>query len=105
MPRYERVSFHWLGSDVDETHVGQVVLRDAENGPEMVLDIKGAEGEGPYLLVGTTPHDKHVFISTNSARDQVSDVRASWAEIEDGYVGRWIEKGYEYLFTFRLPDE
>jgi len=35
----------------------------------------------------------------------VNDVRASWAEIGDGYAGRWIEDGYEYLFTFNLPDK
>ena len=103
--RHEGVSFRWLGSDEDETQIGQVLLRQAESGPEMVLDIKGAEGEGPYLLVGTMPRGKHFFSATNSARDGVSDVRASWAQIQDGYAGCWIEEDYEYLFTFCLPDE
>ena len=31
--------------------------------------------------------------------------RVDPAEIGDGYAGRWIEDGYEYLFTFNLPDK
>jgi len=103
MPRYEDIHFRWLGSGEDTVLVGQVVLRDCESGPEMVLDIKGADSEGPYLLVGMMPRGKSFFIATNSAHDRVNDVRASWAEIDDGYAGRWIEDGHEYLFTFVLP--
>ena len=84
---------------------GQVLLRVGERGPEMVLDIKDAGDGGPFLLVGKQPRGKSFFVAENSANGRVNDVRASWAEISDGYAGRWIEEGYEYLFTFELPDK
>ena len=105
MPRYDNIEFRWVNSEEETLLAGQVLLRVGKSCPEMVLDIKGAGDGGPYLLVGKQPRRKSFFVAENSANGRVNDVRASWAEIGDGYAGRWIEDGYEYLFTFNLPDK
>ncbi len=105
MPRYDNIEFFWVNAEEKIMLAGQVLLRVGEGCPEMVLDIKGAGDGGPYLLVGKQPRRKSFFVAENSANGRVNDVRASWAEIGDGYAGRWIEDGYEYLFTFKLPDK
>jgi len=105
MPRYDNIGFRWANSEGEILLAGQVLLRVGKTYPEMVLDIKGAGDGGPYLLVGRQPRRKSFFVAENSANGRVNDVRASWAEIGDGYAGRWIEDGYEYLFTFKLPDK
>jgi hypothetical protein len=105
MPRYDNIEFRWVNSEGEVLLAGQVLLRVGKRGPEMVLDIKGDGDGGPYLLVGKQPGRKSFFVAENSANGRVNDVRASWAEIGDGYAGRWIEDGYEYLFTFELPDK
>jgi len=103
MPRYDNIEFRWVNAEEEIQLAGQV--RVGEDFPEMVLDIKGTGDGGPYLLVGKQPRRKSFFVAENSANGRVNDVRASWAEIGDGYAGRWIEDGYEYLFTFNLPDK
>ena len=105
MPRYDNIEFHWVNAEEKTLLAGQVLLRVGKSCPEMVLDIKGAGDGGPYLLVGKQPSRKSFFVAENSANGHVNDVRASWAEIGDGYAGRWIEGGCEYLFTFNLPDK
>jgi len=103
MPRYDNIEFRWVNAEEEILLAGQV--RVGKRGPEMVLDIKDAGDGGPFLLVGKQPRRKSFFVAENSANGRVNDVRASWAEIDDGYAGRWIEDGYEYLFTFKLPDK
>jgi hypothetical protein len=105
MPRYDNIEFRWVNAEEETLLTGQVLLRVGKSCPEMVLDIKDAGDGGPYLLVGKQPRRKSFFVAENSANGRVNDVRASWAEIGDGYAGRWIEDGYEYLFTFNLPDK
>jgi hypothetical protein len=105
MPRYDNIEFRWVNSEGEVLLAGQVLLRVGKRGPEMVLDIKGDDDGGPYLLVGKQPRRKSFFFAENSANGRVNDVHASWAEIGDGYAGRWIEDGYESLFTFELPDK
>jgi len=105
MPRYDNIQFRWMNSEGEGLLAGQVLPRVGETGPEMVLDIKGDDQGGPYLLVGKQPPRKPFFVAENSANGRVNEVRASWAEIDDGYAGRWIEDGTVNLFTFRLPDK
>jgi hypothetical protein len=108
MPRYEHVSFRFLNSNEEPHLIGEVLTRDGNAGPEMVLSITDPEGFRPYLLVGVMRRGKTYYVGQDSARDRGNHyVQASWAEIDDAiddaFVGRWIEDGDDYLFSFKLP--
>jgi len=105
MRRYDNIEFRWVNSEGEMVLARQVLLRVGKRGSEMVPDIKGDDQGGPYLLVGKQPPRKSFFVAQNSANDRVNHVRASWAEIDDGYAGRWIEDGTVNLFTSELPDK
>ena len=92
--RHDNVSFHFIGAKEDSRLPGTVVLRDGE----MVLDIPG--GDGPYLIAGKAR--KHWFEGMNSHSGRRYDVDAKWADLGGTYVGKWIEYGNEYLFSFDL---
>lgn len=88
------VMFRFLGSDEDSLLRGSVLVRDGE----IVLDIPG--GYGPYLIVGKPR--LHWYEGTNSATARRFEVSATWANVGESYVGRWIEANHEYLFSFVL---
>lgn len=69
----------------------------------MVIDINDPDGASRYLIVGRTRQGSSYFSGSNSANGRTTDVFASWAAVEGGYVGRWIEERVEYLFRFSLP--
>ena len=71
----------------------------------MVLDIRAPDGDGPYLIVGKVPASKTYFAGINSAGTRRNDVTASWARVDGGFVGRWIEVRVEYLFSFSIPHD
>ena len=103
--RYEGVRFQWFGPDEYTELTGQVLTRPGQAGPEMVLDVADPDGDGPYLIVGRVPAGKRYFAGINSARNRRNEVAASWASVETGFVGRWIEARIEYLFSFAIPNE
>lgn len=103
--RYEGVRFQWFGPDEHTELTGQVLTRRGEAGPEMVLDVADPDGDGPYLIVGRVPAGKTYFAGINSARTRRNEVAASWASVETGFVGRWIEARIEHLFSFAIPNE
>ncbi len=103
--RYEGVRFRWFGQNEYTELTGQVLTRCGQAGPEMVLDVADLDGDGPYLIVGRVPAGKTYFAGINSARTRRNEVAASWASVETGFVGRWIEARIEYLFTFVIPNE
>ena|SRR6266851_3121308 len=94
--RQEDVRFHFLGAVGDSKLTGTVVVRDGE----MVLDIPG--GNGPYLIAGKS--HGHWHAGTSSVRGKSNRVEAKWADVGGKYVGVWVEAGYEYLFSFELPN-
>lgn len=69
----------------------------------MVLDIADEGGARPYLLVGT---DRGGFFDGVEHRgDRGDEVRASWATVgNEVFVGKWIEGGEEYLFSFDVSE-
>jgi hypothetical protein len=104
MPRYEHVSFRFLNTNEDTPLFGEVLTKDGKSGPEMVLSITDSDGFRPYLLVGVVRRGKTYYVGQDSARDRGNHyVQVSWAEIDDACVGRWIEDGDDYHFSFRLP--
>ena len=103
--RYEGVRFQWFGPDEHTELTGQVLTRRGEAGPEMVLDVADPGGDGPYLIVGRASAGKTYFAGINSARTRRNEVAATWASVETGFVGRWIEARIEYLFSFVIPNE
>ena len=103
--RYDGVKFHWFGPDEDTVLTGQVVTRTGSAGAEMVLDIDDPAGDGPYLIVGRVSADNTYFAGLNSAPNRQNEVTASWARVDTGFVGRWIEERIEYLFSFAISDE
>ena len=98
--RYENVDFRWWGSDEDPLE-GEVVIRETAAGLEMVLGIGG--GSSQYLIVGRVPKGETYFVGMNSAGTRTNKVKASWAKVEEFYVGTWNEKDNDYLFSFALP--
>ena len=104
--KHEVVKFHWYGPDNEDTELkGEVVTRPGDAGREMVLEINDPGGEGPYLVIGQVPAGQSYFTGTNSARNRRNEVTAAWARVDVGFVGRWVEAGIEYLFSFELGEE
>jgi len=104
--KHADVKFHWYGPENEDTQLkGQILTRSQAGIREMVLDINDPAGEGPYLIVGKAPKDRSYFSGVNTARDRLNEVSASWAAVDVGYGGRWVEAGVEYLFSFELKDD
>ncbi len=95
--KYENVEFQFLTLEEASTLSGTVLLRDRE----MVLDIQ-EDGATIYLIRGKS--FKHFFEGANSAGSSILKVRARWVGFGREYVGKWIEDGQEYLFSFELRD-
>ena len=93
--RHDNVDFLFLCDNGKENVIlqGTMIVR----GDEMVLDIPG--GYGPYLLIGKTR--KSWFEAENTHQNRKSDVDAKWANVDNRFVGFWVEDGCEYLFSFQ----
>jgi len=78
---------------------GTVVMRNGER--EMVLDVEW--DSSLYTIVG---HRRDGYFK-GVHKGQPDDVKvfAAWARLRDEWVGRWIEDGVDYLFSFRLRGE
>lgn len=93
--RFENVSFRFLGSHEDTTLSGFVIVRS----DEMILMIPRSPS-GPYHIAGKLT--KSVYRGVNTDDDRHDDAKVAWADLGDIFVGRWLESGYEYLFSFEL---
>jgi len=90
---FESVRFYWFSDDGREALDGTVRIGDGE----MVLDIKG--DNGPYLIEGN--QREHWFEGMNTLTTG-GRVEAHWAWLGEGFAGRWLENGKEYLLWFTL---
>jgi hypothetical protein len=93
--KYEGVRFRFAGANQDTELTGTVLFRDKE----MVIEIPG--GYGPYLIVGKQHGGR--FEGVSSVQGISNRTEARWADLGGLYVGQWIEDGYEFLFSFELP--
>ena len=95
--RYENVQFQFLSFEDDDCiSLGSVVVR----GKEMVLDVL-CEGNSPYVVVGKK--SRGFFLGEHKGQPGDVPVRAKWIQLDDRYIGTWVEQRIEYLFTFSLP--
>jgi intein/homing endonuclease len=92
------IQFLTVGGDSEERYA-QVQLRENE----MVLSISRQPSPQPVTFFVRGKKVKHFFAGKDSLTHEISmKVIARWALIGDEYIGRWIEDGMEYLFSFRL---
>lgn len=97
--KFEKVGIEFMNSDIYQTEEATVILR----GDEMVLDIQAFDDNiTDYLIVGRPV--KYYFQGVNSAGQDMAKVLARWVKLGSGYVGRWVEDGQEYLFSFELTE-
>lgn len=102
MPKlYKHVPIQFLRADGDsEERYAQV--RHLDN--EMVLSISRQPSPQPVTFLVHGKKVEHFFAGIDSLiHDIPVKVIARWAPIGNEYIGRWIEDGEEYLFSFRLP--
>lgn len=90
---FEGVTFNWFSGEGREVLDGTARIGEGE----MVLDIPG--GGGPYLIEGKQREHWFEGVNIDSSGGRVE---ARWAWVGEGFVGRWLEDGYEYLFWFTL---
>ena len=97
MPKFPRIEFEFLcATGKSQTLYGSVIVRN----DEMLLDIE-SPGDRPYDVRGK---DTGLFFRGNHVgRPGDSAVDAKWILLDDTYVGRWVEDGYEFFFHFQLP--
>jgi hypothetical protein len=97
--RYENVDFDFLSAaGPPETLRGTVVVRDAE----MVLEVECPDEPRPYTIPAKATHN--VFHGRHVGLPDDVPVEAKWTQLDDIFIGTWIEHGIDYVFTFRLPD-
>ena len=95
---YEDVPFEFLSAHHRSSAAkGTVGVTPAE----MVLTIP-LEGDAPYVIKGVAGNGYFEGQHEGDADDV--PVYAAWAKLKDVWVGRWIEDGEMYLFSFRLPE-
>ncbi len=93
------VSIQFLAPDKKALNVQATVIRRQD---EMVISIPEQESSGPYLVCGKKVD--YFFAGVDSLAHEIKvHVVARWAPLGDVYVGIWVEEGWEYLFSFRVP--
>jgi hypothetical protein len=93
------IQFLTVGGDSEERYA-QV----RQQGDEMVLSISRQPSPEPVTFLVHGKKVEHFFAGVDSLKNPIPvKVIARWALIGDEYIGRWIEDGVEYLFSFRLP--
>jgi hypothetical protein len=95
MAKPQKVDVRFVCADEDEILPGTVVVRD----DAMALEVYSIYG--PYSVHGRRRN--HWFEGENTAPTRQNDVHAKWADVGGVFVGIWIEDGWEYLFSFRIP--
>jgi hypothetical protein len=92
--KYDEVLFQFLSmNDVAELR-GTILVR----GNQMVIDIP-QNGVSTFVIVGS--NQEGFYEGHNSTRG-APIVHARWTKLGPIFVGRWVEDGVEYLFSFRL---
>jgi hypothetical protein len=93
------IQFLKVGGDSEERYAQ---VRQQEN--EMVLSISRQPSLKPVTFLVYGKKFQHFYAGVDSLRHETPvKVIARWAPIGSEYIGRWIEDGVEYLFSFRLP--
>lgn len=95
-PRGEHVEFCLVNEEATTPVEADVIVRDSE----MVVDATD-ENDERYVLIGKL-RDGVYFAEASTGPPYQSRAQVAWAKIGPCYVGRWLEAGEEYLFTFRL---
>jgi len=95
--KFENIDFHFLSSNHESTLKGTVLLRNSN----MILDLTDPVEGKTYLIIGESYG--HYFKGANSSRNAPMKAEAKWSDLNGIYVGLWVEDGYDYYFSFRLP--
>lgn len=97
--RFDGVGFEFVHTANGFDAGGTVILREGE----MVLEIPGERaGNDLYLIQGQLRG--HVYFGKESNPPiGHPPVQARWTDLGDFFVGLWVEDGYDFLFSFRLP--
>lgn len=101
MQRHANVEFEFLSAgDKPAILLGTAIVR----GDQMVLDVE-VEGDRPYSIAGERRDSYYEGVHKGLPGD--IPVHAKWTQLDDIWVGTWLEDGIDYLFTFRLtsPDQ
>lgn len=95
--RHLDVRFEFL-SACDKPRIlrGTVVLRDNE----MVLDVE-LPGDRPYCIKGKERGGYFEGVHDGLADDV--PVHAKWTRLDKAWIGKWVEGGIDWFFTFELP--
>lgn len=93
----QEVEFLLLSEESAMRVSGHLIVRNGE----MVLDLTD-EDDYQYLFVARQNKDGAYFAEASTPASKPSRARAAWEKLGPSYVGRWLEYGEEYLFTFRV---
>jgi hypothetical protein len=96
MARYDKIQFEFLCAGYADEANGTVLVRNRE----MILEVE-YPGELAYLIRGRLKGS--FFSGQHEGQPEDLRVSAKWTQLDDMYIGTWVEDGEDWLFTFRLP--